>query len=274
METKRKHAAHLCNLIAMALRDNDFDEKEKKVIMKIATRLGICYDDFREIIQNDSLVCDIPEALSERIQHLHDMVLVMMADGVVHEEEVKFIARFINIYGFNIIKDDQKINVNIEELRNQRSFEKFMIDFKKISDKEISSVVVDLNYNITFPLYEKRLENLGPLPKALYIYFLMNKEPISIIELGSEENKEKLRAIYAILPNSEFNTKEKIDNLTHPLGYSFNCNRTLIKKSIKQVIPTDNLELIDNYLISGSRNQKKFIALSKDMIHIQPKILK
>jgi uncharacterized tellurite resistance protein B-like protein len=267
-----KAAAHVCNLIAMAIRDNDFDDEEKKVILKIASRLGLSHQDIEQILSLESLKIEVPLSIAERIQHLNDLVLVMLADGVIHEEEIKYIGRFIKMYGFEDNYDGQPISININKLKRQLPFQKFLAEYKKLTDEVLSSVVVDKDFKICLPSYKSELSNLGPLPKTLYIFFLIKKEPVCIVDLSLPENKRLMCEIYSLLPGSDFQVEEKINNLTNPDGLLFNSYRSIIKKSIINALPNDHAGLIKYYEITGSRNQKKYIALNRELVHIQPRL--
>lgn len=267
-----KNVAHIFNLIAMALRDNDFDEQEKKTIMKIAVKLGLSYKDIEDTFNEPIIKIEVPLSLAERIQHLHDLVLVMMADGIIHEEEIKYIALFTKVYGFKDIYDGQPIEIDTGKIKNELSYQKFIEEYRQTTAEVLSSVIVDQNCNIKFPLYRKELSSIGPLPKTLYIFFLLSDKPVSISDLSTPENKEILRNIYAMMPNSDFAVEEKINNLTNPDGLSFNSNRSIIKRALTNTLPKDNPKIIDNYKIGGGRNQKKWISLPKNLIQIKPKI--
>jgi len=264
--------AHILNLISMALRDNDFDEQEKKTIIRIASRLGVSSKDLENQLKEENVEIDIPDSLAERIEHLHDLVLVMLADGIIHEEEIKFISKFINAYGFVDTFTGNPIMIDVQNIKNQISFKKFIEEYRKTTAEELSSIVVDRDFNIKYPLYNTVLHNIGPLPKTLYVFFLIQKNPLSIVDLSSPENKRILGNIYSMMPGSDYSVEEKINNLTNPDGLNFNSNRSILKKSIISAIPSDNQDLINYYSIYGGRNQKKEILLSKELIQIQPKI--
>jgi uncharacterized tellurite resistance protein B-like protein len=270
METKKKNAAHICNLIQMAMRDFDFDNREKHVIIKIASRLGLSAADFENITKEDILTLELPESLSERIAHLYDFVSVMIADGVIHEEEIKYIAAFTKAYGFEPEMTESILKVKCSEIRNTLPFRRFLDEFRKTTAEELSSVVVDHDMNIKFPLYETQIENLGPLPKTLYVFFLIQNNPIHIRDLCS--HKDLLMNIYMTMLHSKDEAKYRIENLIEPSGVCFNTNRTRINRAILNALPANHEKIIDNYIISGAKNQPKSIKLNKSLVHIQPKV--
>lgn len=268
----KKKVAHIFNLISMALRDSDFDEQEKKAIIEIAKKAGVSYKDIQTTFEDSKIKIEVPLSLSERIQHLHDLVTVMLADGIIHEEEMKYIGLFTKVYGFLDVYEGAPIEIDTTLIKNQLPYQKFLEEYRLATAETLSPVVVDNDFNIKFPLYNTALTSIGPLPKTLYVFFLLIDYPISISDLSSEKNKKILQNIYAMMPNSDFAVEEKIENLTNPDGLSFNSNRSIIKRALMNVLPKDNPKIINNYKIGGGRNQRKSISLSKDLVKIQPQI--
>jgi uncharacterized tellurite resistance protein B-like protein len=269
----KKSIAHIFNLIAMAIRDNDFDDKEKTIIIRIAARLGLSVKDIENVLNKNIIKIEVPLTLAERIEHLHDLVSVMLADGIIHEEEMKYIARFIKIYGFDDNYNGNPVVVDLNNIKNQLSFQKFLMEYRKITAEDLSTVVVDKNLEIKFPSYNYQQLTLGPLPKTLYIFFLIQKEPLHIKELCDPRHKKLLCEIYSLMPNSDSEVKARIDNLTDTNGFIFNSNRSIIKRCLSHVLPANNADLLNQYIIYGAKNQKKYIQLNKELIQIQPKIV-
>lgn len=170
MERKRQNAAHIRNLILLAIRDNNFDEKEMKLIVKIAIRLELSCLDFEKLIESQLLRLEIPDQIYERIEQLNDMVSVMKTDGVIHIEEVKLIEQFAKYYGFGGENEIIDFNLNFDDVRNHKSFKKFMNVFKNMTGENMSEVRVDNDFRILFPLYKAELK-VGPIAKALYVFF-------------------------------------------------------------------------------------------------------
>lgn len=270
MERKRKNAAHLRNLILLALRDNNFDDREMKLIVKIATRMELSCCEFEEIIQKEDLKLEIPETIYERIEHLNDLVSVMKVDNEIHEEETKFLTQFAKYYGFLITNDESiDLDLNFNNVRNHKSFKKFISVFKKMTGENLSEIRVDDDFRVLFPLYKKEL-SVGPMAKTLYIFFLKKHEGCMIADLQNNENKELLKYIYRNIPNANKNVNERVDNLTHPLGSSFFENTARINRILKSILPCENLE--PYYKIAGSKNEPRKINLKQDLISIQPSI--
>lgn len=86
---KANRQSHIMNLLALACADGELDESEVEVICNVAARIGLSKDEFDEIIDKpENIKFRVPKTTHERVVLLYDMVLVMMADGEIHENEV------------------------------------------------------------------------------------------------------------------------------------------------------------------------------------------
>jgi uncharacterized tellurite resistance protein B-like protein len=86
---KKKRLSHIKNLVALAASDGEIDESELDLIFRIGAKVGLTRDELLRIIQRpESISFRAPESFRERIEQLHDMVLIMMIDGEIHENEV------------------------------------------------------------------------------------------------------------------------------------------------------------------------------------------
>jgi hypothetical protein len=255
----------------MAIQDQNFDIEEKRIIIKIATRLGIGPSELDEAIKKGNIKLHIPDSIDKRIEQLNDLVTVMVVDNIIDKEELKYISRFLKLYGFEETDISDKNMIDSEFILNHNTYDDFINKFKKITGDELSQIVVDREFNIRFPLYNSKLVHLGPLPKTLYIFFLIKENPVSLADLSSEENVELLKAIYSKVSGTEYYVNEKIASLID-MGEGFNRNRSLIKRHLKLALPETNQSLICHYEISGKRGQPKKVNLTKDLIQIIPTI--
>lgn len=267
MKSNNNHAVHVCNLIAMALQDEDFDRSEKKIIIEILKKLEVDSLDIEKELKQGQIFFNSPLTLVDRIKYLHDLVMVMQSDGVIHDKETQYLSDFLNMYGFKDIYKGESIVLDVHGIIDSLSFKKFIQEYKMEIGVDLSTIEVDKDFNIEFPLYQSKLKNVGPLPKTLYVFFLLKDEFIDIAQLSSDSNKQILRRIYSMMPNSDFNAELRIGNLTNPDGISFNSIRSILNKAIRNAIPNENPDVVKNYLISGTRNQKKGIYLDRKLVH-------
>ena len=73
----------------MALSDGYFAPEELEVILKIAQDKGISKEEFEEIISHPTGVeFHLPDTFMDKIKLLFDFVKVILADGVIENDEI------------------------------------------------------------------------------------------------------------------------------------------------------------------------------------------
>lgn len=86
---------HFLNLYQMALTDSEFHEKEIALLYNLAEEKGISKDTIDHLILNSSSAQLIyPVTTTEKIEYLYDYARVILADGVVQDEEMKTLEKF------------------------------------------------------------------------------------------------------------------------------------------------------------------------------------
>ena len=99
---KKKRLSHMRNLFAIACADGSLDESEKKLLSHIGANHGLTTQELTKIINRpDSIDFTIPETKGERIEQLFDMVLIMMANGDLHEKEMSLCRVFAIKLGYD-----------------------------------------------------------------------------------------------------------------------------------------------------------------------------
>tara|TARA_B110000259_G_C13940646_1_gene372625 strand:+ start:129 stop:533 length:405 start_codon:yes stop_codon:yes gene_type:complete len=94
---------HFLNLYMIALSDNNFDEKELEVILKIGEEKGISKEEFENIIINPtSIEIKIPTDFTSKIKLLYDFVRVIWADGIIEEDEKFSFMKYCGKFGFQV----------------------------------------------------------------------------------------------------------------------------------------------------------------------------
>ncbi len=88
---KKKRLSHIRNLVILSVADGTLDKSEFDLIFNIGIEGGLTPDELQRILSRPhSIKFQPPDSFHERIEQLYDMVLVMMADGEIHENEVLF----------------------------------------------------------------------------------------------------------------------------------------------------------------------------------------
>jgi uncharacterized tellurite resistance protein B-like protein len=115
---KKKRLSHIKNLIALAASDGEIDKNELDLIFKIGARVGLSNDELSRIIERpDSISFKIPDSFGDRIEQLHDMVLIMMIDGELHENEITLCKLIAIKLGFKHQIIDKMVSDIIEQIK-------------------------------------------------------------------------------------------------------------------------------------------------------------
>lgn len=86
---KKKRRSHFKNLFAVARVDGDVDRPEMDLIISLAERFQMTTEEVTKIIRNpDEVPLVIPKTPEERMEHLYDLVTVMMVNGQIDEREL------------------------------------------------------------------------------------------------------------------------------------------------------------------------------------------
>lgn len=82
---------HVKGLVALAKCDNKIAKSEIECIYKIGEKKGLSRTDIYDIIrENYTGKVIIPESIDARFEMLYDMIEVMLADGVIDDQEMDF----------------------------------------------------------------------------------------------------------------------------------------------------------------------------------------
>jgi len=86
---KKKRRSHFKNLFAVARADGKVDRDEMDLVVGLAEKFHMSTDEVTKIIRNpDSVTLVTPKTQEERVEHLYDLVSVMMVDGKIDEKEL------------------------------------------------------------------------------------------------------------------------------------------------------------------------------------------
>jgi uncharacterized membrane protein YebE (DUF533 family) len=100
-ETKRLKS-HIINLGALAKVDGHLDSSEMNFIVAIGKKHGMKPDVVRHLVSNvGSMEPQLPANDSERFDQIYDLVEMMLADGIVDENEMDFCINMAARLGFN-----------------------------------------------------------------------------------------------------------------------------------------------------------------------------
>jgi len=93
--------AHVRNLVALASVDGHIHSAELKFIRKIGKKYGLKPRQISSLIdKRDEWEIQIPKHPEESLDQLHDLILMVFADGRVDEKELEFCRHMVKGMGF------------------------------------------------------------------------------------------------------------------------------------------------------------------------------
>jgi uncharacterized tellurite resistance protein B-like protein len=86
---KKKRRSHFKNLFSVARADGDVDRAEMDLVIGLAEKFHMSTDEVTRIIRNpEDIALVTPKTAEERMEHLYDLITVMMIDGRIDEKEL------------------------------------------------------------------------------------------------------------------------------------------------------------------------------------------
>ncbi len=91
---------HIKNLLALAKADGFVHEKEIAVIQKIGKKYGLKERQVSLLIESDEkFVLNVPNNHYDKMNLLYDLILVVLADGVIAKNEIAFCEDVVKKFG-------------------------------------------------------------------------------------------------------------------------------------------------------------------------------
>lgn len=100
-EQTKRIKSHILNLGALAKIDGHVDSAEMNYIIAIGKKNGLRQDEVRSLLANaNSAKFEMPANDSERFDQIYDLVEMMLADGIVDDNEMDFCVEMAEKLGF------------------------------------------------------------------------------------------------------------------------------------------------------------------------------
>lgn len=101
--THDQHIAHFASIVRIALTDNKIDKKERKLLEKLARRLGIDKLEFKLILKNPKKYpLKSPVSYEERLEELYDLTKMLLIDRNPTIDKISLLDRIIIGLGFHL----------------------------------------------------------------------------------------------------------------------------------------------------------------------------
>ncbi|RDC64176.1 TerB family tellurite resistance protein [Adhaeribacter pallidiroseus] len=100
-EQIKRIKSHILNLGALAKIDGHVDSAEMNYIIAIGKKNGLKQEEVRSLLANANAVkFEMPANDSERFDQIYDLVEMMLADGIVDDNEMDFCVEMAEKLGF------------------------------------------------------------------------------------------------------------------------------------------------------------------------------
>ena len=110
------NAAHFAAMVNLAKVDGSIKREEEIVLGRLAVKLNISFEEYKEILRKQDPFPSIGTlGLEERIERLHDLFSVINADYAIDSTEEKLIFKYAIALGFT----EQQARVEIEKCRQK-----------------------------------------------------------------------------------------------------------------------------------------------------------
>ena len=91
---------HIKNLLSLAKADGFVHEKEKAVVMKIGRKYGLKERQILQLMESDEkFTLNVPDNHRDKMNLLYDLMLIVLADGVVDKNEISFVEDVVKEFG-------------------------------------------------------------------------------------------------------------------------------------------------------------------------------
>lgn len=253
----------LIKLFLIAISDNDCSPEERQLLYEIGARKDFSPEEIDHLVSNPQLVkTKFPKKLSERVDFVYDLAQMILIDGTIDPRETANFYTICEAMEFCSDKAHGILNVMITGIKNGDARTKLVDDALAMLKTEPVEVEISPAGRI-FIGQDKSELRLTPVCRALYIFFLTNEGGCRLTEL--EEFSDDIRRIYSKVSNrSEPAAIENaIQRIINPMENTFNENKSNINRKIRNSLPPD---IQKYYSIEGSRGEKYFIALPRELV--------
>ncbi|MXN91236.1 TerB family tellurite resistance protein [Flavobacterium sp. Sd200] len=98
---KERNKGHFASIVRVAMENNHLSEEERHFIDKLAKRLEISEDEYKEVLANPyKFPINPPHLYVQRLERLYDLSRMVYADHVLGPRQKEILTRFALALGF------------------------------------------------------------------------------------------------------------------------------------------------------------------------------
>lgn len=118
-QKEKERLSHVKTLLALAFADGKLEKNEITAIAAFAARENVDVEEVQKMLDGKDNVNFIPPQTEEdKIQYLHDLVLLMIADGNINEKEYALCKAVADQFGYREEAIDILLKKIIEDIQN------------------------------------------------------------------------------------------------------------------------------------------------------------
>lgn len=118
-QKEKERLSHVKTLLALAFADGKLEKNEITAIAAFAARENVDVEEVQKMLDGKDNVNFIPPQTEEdKIQYLHDLVLLMIADGNISEKEYELCKAVADQFGYREEAIDILLKKIIEDIQN------------------------------------------------------------------------------------------------------------------------------------------------------------
>lgn len=118
-QKEKERLSHVKTLLALAFADGKLEKNEITAIAAFAARENVDVEEVQKMLDGKDNVNFIPPQTEEdKVQYLHDLVLLMIADGNINEKEYELCKAVADQFGYREEAIDILLKKIIEDIQN------------------------------------------------------------------------------------------------------------------------------------------------------------
>ena len=118
-QKEKERLSHVKTLLALAFADGKLEKNEITAIAAFAARENVDVEEVQKMLDGKDNVNFIPPQTEEdKIQYLHDLVLLMIADGNINEKEYALCKAVADQFGYREEVIDALLKKIIDDIQN------------------------------------------------------------------------------------------------------------------------------------------------------------
>jgi hypothetical protein len=129
---KNTDTEHFIRLIRIAISNHTISRAEKELLFRIGGKSGFSFSEVEALIEETVKLEYIPpDNLSERFDHVYDLIKMTLADGSIDKNEMKMVNGYMEKTGFKESEIPGLLLLLLKGIKENRSREELFAIYQK-----------------------------------------------------------------------------------------------------------------------------------------------